>query len=81
MLLVNIQNSLHCKQRMLLVNIQNSLHCKQHMLLVSIQNSLHCKQGSLETRQCNFGGKIYIEAKGEVQRSDSVSTQYLFVKV
>ena len=32
MLLVNIQNSLHYKQRMLLVNIQNSLHYKQHVI-------------------------------------------------
>ena len=50
------------------------------MLLANIQNSLHCKQGSLETRQCNFGGKIYIEAKGEVQRSDSVFQHNMFVK-
>ena len=46
-LLVNIQDSLHCKQGMLLVNIQDSLHCKQGMLLVNIQDSLHCKQGTV----------------------------------
>ena len=38
---------------LLLVNIQESLQCKQGMLLVNIQKSIHCKQG-ISYRFYNF---------------------------
>ena len=48
LLLVNIHDSLHCKQGMLLVNI-HSLPCKEGVLLVNIQVcNLYCKQSSLQ---------------------------------